>query len=154
MDDNARKFAKRFDDILYEKRMTAADISKKTGISEASMSKYRKGIHIPQGQNLKSIADALNVSVDYLLGSDGSMTTEEMKGVVFNFDAKNPDSVPSIDSPVLDYELNIIEKLPMLTDEAKQLISLTVDALVDGNQKNVRFLKAYFDALNRINRKQ
>ena len=118
------------------------------------MSKYKHATYLPKADILQAIAKALNVSVDYLLGSDGSMTSEEMKGVVFNFDAKNPDSVPSIDSPVLDYELNIIEKLPMLTDEAKQLISLTVDALVDGNQKNVRFLKAYFDALNRINRKQ
>ena len=150
MDDNARKFAKRFGDILYEKRMTAADISKKTGISEASMSKYRKGIHIPQGQNLKAIADALNVTVDYLLGSDGSMTMEEMKGYVWNRETNPTLLTPELSSESVNYELNIIEKLPYLTEEAKQLISQTVDALIKGNQQNLRFVKAYFDALNRI----
>lgn len=242
MDNNSIKFAKRFDDILYEKQISAAEISRRTGISEATMSKYRKGIHMPQGQNLQIIANALGVTTDYLLGSDGAKNLNETqdvnsapqvnlssqeisdfsrrfsnllyrkrvkasdlakttgiaeatisqykKGVYFpssqnlqliakalgvtidyllGIDMTDVDDdliyqnmvdaaqalIPGcklepVSPPAIDYELNIIEKLPCLTDEAKQLISVTVDALVDGNQNHFRVLKAYYDALNRL----
>lgn len=141
MEDNAKKFAKRFNDILYEKRVTAADISRQTGISEASMSKYRKGTHVPQGQNLQAIATALNVSVDYLLGTE---IPENFATKQINVSATY--SIPDFSK----YELNIIEKLPELTPDAKQLISETIDALSDGNQNHPRIMKAYFDTLNRL----
>ena len=113
------------------------------------MSKYRKGVHIPQGQNLQAIASALGVSIEYLLGSDGSLTNKQVTEVYSKL-MNNEFSASSVNPNVIDYELNIIEKLPELSDDAKQLISQTVDALIDGNQQNVRFMKAYFDALNRI----
>lgn len=135
--DNNKAFARRLDDLLHEKRMTAADLSRRTGITEASMSKYRQGKYIPQGQNLKLIAETLGVSTDYLLGDDPVPPKEDSKPVL------------SFNAPV-DYELNIISRLPELSDDAKQLLSVTADALVDGNQNNQRILKAYFDALNRL----
>lgn len=135
--DNNKAFARRLDDLLHEKRMTAADLSRQTGITEASMSKYRQGKYIPQGQNLKSIAEALGVSTDYLLGDDPMPPKETAKPV-------------PVTGTVIDYELNIISRLPELSDEAKQLLSVTVDALANGNQNDLRILKAYFDALNRL----
>ena len=154
-DDERRKiFSKRLGDLLYEKHLTARDLANRIGISEGSMTQYKKGVYLPKGYVLQDLADALNVNVSYLLGEDNQPKNRGyfVEGSTSEAPDHQNDHVDT--NPVLDYELNIIEKLPMLTDEAKQLISQTVDALIDGNQHNVRFMKAYFDALNRINRKQ
>lgn len=136
-----KKFARNLDNVMYEKRITAADLSKQTGISTASISQYRKGVYMPHGDNLQTIADALNVSVDYLLGTE----------IPENFATKQVNVSATYSIPDFSkYELNIIEKLPELTPDAKQLISETIDALSDGNQNHPRIMKAYFDTLNRL----
>ena len=136
-------FSNNLDNLLNEKMMTAAELSRKTGISEASLCKYRKGTYLPHGETLNLLADALNVSVDYLLGKDG----QGEYGIIKKSKTATAER-PS--EPELDYELNIIENLPKLSDEAKQLISVTIDALTHGNQNQVRVIRAYFDVLNRL----
>lgn len=44
------------------------ELARRCGISEAQISKYEKGTIDPSSTFLKNIAEALNVSADYLLG--------------------------------------------------------------------------------------
>ncbi len=47
---------------------TAYQIAKDTGISQGTMNEYKNGKKLPTMQNLVKIANALDCSVDYLLG--------------------------------------------------------------------------------------
>lgn len=143
-DEETRKiFAQRLSDLLYDKHLTARDFAARIGVSEGSMTQYKKGSYLPKGYILQDIADALNVTTDYLLGYELSQNDSGTA------QPKQEQATKSQDTSV-DYELNIISRLPELTDEAKQILSVTADALVGGNQDNQRIIKAYFDALNRL----
>jgi transcriptional regulator with XRE-family HTH domain len=47
---------------------TQADLSFRTGVRESMICKYELDHHTPNPKTLSRIADALGVSVDYLLG--------------------------------------------------------------------------------------
>lgn len=62
-------FKDRFMQTIQTKQITAYKVAKDTGISQGLMNEYKNGIKLPTVQNLVKIADYLNVSVDYLLGT-------------------------------------------------------------------------------------
>ncbi|MCI8679369.1 MAG: helix-turn-helix transcriptional regulator [Oscillospiraceae bacterium] len=63
------KHSERIFQILEDRKITAYQLSKATGIAESSFGQWRKtpSSNIRSG-NLVLIADYLNCSVDYLLG--------------------------------------------------------------------------------------
>lgn len=48
--------------------LTQADLAKKTGLQAAAISHFETAQRAPSFDNLRKLSDALNVSVDYLLG--------------------------------------------------------------------------------------
>jgi transcriptional regulator with XRE-family HTH domain len=52
------------------KGWTQAELGLRSGLRESVICKYELGYHIPNPENLSRIADALGVSVDYLLGRE------------------------------------------------------------------------------------
>ena len=52
------------------KGWTQAELGLRSGLRESMICKYELGYHIPNPENLSRIADALGVSVDYLLGRE------------------------------------------------------------------------------------
>lgn len=58
----------RLSKILEEKNMTQRKLSELVGVSEVTISRYLNGNRIPKTDIISDIANALNVSVDYLLG--------------------------------------------------------------------------------------
>lgn len=144
-------FGKRLDDLMYEKRITGRDLAKRLGTSEASITQYKKGTYLPQSETLNAMADILNVPVDYLLGKD---VTEKPKHNVQpetpTFNDYAPETNSATHSDISNAELNIISKIPLLSDDAKRLVSSTVDALIDGQQENDKIIATYFTVLNRI----
>jgi len=66
--DVRRVFAKRLSLALQRKRMTGRALAKILGVNEARISDYRAGRKTPGVEYLVAIADALDVSVDWLLG--------------------------------------------------------------------------------------
>ena len=65
-----RNMASRIAELLAQQKLTQKELSQKSGITEAAISRYIKGDRVPRGVNLAKIADALGTSTDYLLGQD------------------------------------------------------------------------------------
>lgn len=58
-------FSLRLKEILEEKKMTVYRLSKKTGISQSTLSRYINGERQPLFQNVVVIANTLGVGLDY-----------------------------------------------------------------------------------------
>lgn len=61
-------FAKRFEQIMIERNLYPAQVSKITGIKRSAIYEYVQGNYQPTVYNVKRIAIGLNVSADWLLG--------------------------------------------------------------------------------------
>ena len=62
--------AERLNIALRERGITAAELAKKTGISESDISHYRKGDYQPKRERIYFLSKALNVSPGWLMGLD------------------------------------------------------------------------------------
>lgn len=56
--------------LRKEKNWSQADLSNQSNVSREMISKYERGIAIPSVEAAKKIADALGVSLDYLVGDN------------------------------------------------------------------------------------
>lgn len=66
-------FKDRFNEALNIKNISPAELSKKTGISESTISQYRSGYSKPKKERLEIIAKALSVNPVWLMGFNTSM---------------------------------------------------------------------------------
>ena len=57
--------------ILDEKGLKNSDVSRGTGISNMTLSDWKRGKSTPKYENMKKIADFLDVSVEYLMTGRG-----------------------------------------------------------------------------------
>lgn len=62
------EFKDRLIQALAEKDMTAADLSRLSGIGEGAISQYKSGAYKASQRNLEKIANALGVSIPWLMG--------------------------------------------------------------------------------------
>lgn len=69
-DEVMQMFNERLKTLRIQRKMTQSELAKKIYISQPAYSKYEVGTASPNPETLSKIADALDVSVDYLLGSD------------------------------------------------------------------------------------
>lgn len=63
-------FNERLKSLRIQRKMTQSELAKKLFISQPAYSKYEVGSASPNPETLSKIADALDVSVDYLVGND------------------------------------------------------------------------------------
>lgn len=63
-----------FSKLLQEFNVTPYKVSKETGVSQSTLSDWKRGISTPKQDKLQKIADYFNVSLEYL------MTGEEKEG--------------------------------------------------------------------------
>lgn len=64
------EFKDRLEMALSNKGITAADLSRMTGINEGAISSYRKGAYKASQPTLEKLATALSVSIPWLMGLD------------------------------------------------------------------------------------
>jgi len=79
-------FASRLHEALDMNRMTAAELSRRTGISEGSISQYLKGTVLAKQDKVYAISKTLNVSPEWLMAFDDpspELLSEEVR-IVFN----------------------------------------------------------------------
>ncbi|PWJ49312.1 helix-turn-helix domain-containing protein [Faecalicatena contorta] len=63
-----------FEQLLQSFGATAYKVAKETGVTQSTLSDWKRGRSTPKADNMKKLADYFGVSVDYL------MTGEEKKG--------------------------------------------------------------------------
>jgi len=63
-------FSKRFNRAIKSKNITQKELAKLTNLSPAAINQYVKGIYQPNRENLKKIANALEVDIVWLQGYD------------------------------------------------------------------------------------
>ena len=103
--------------LLDEKGLKNADVARATGISNMTLSDWKRGKSVPKADKMQKIAEFLNVSVDYL------MTGRDMEFTLEMADA---------DSELLFMEKRIKEyalKLSKLSEEDKTQIMNMIDRL-------------------------
>jgi len=66
-------FSTRLCEALKARNMTAAELSRKLGINEGTVSQYKNGAYEPKQRRLQQIAEILNVSIPWLMGADVPM---------------------------------------------------------------------------------
>ncbi len=78
-------FKNRLAAAMAEKNMRAAELSRRTGISKPRLSQYLSGVYVPKADAICAMAQALNVSETYLLGTSDNPTVAEIKNTNFKF---------------------------------------------------------------------
>lgn len=73
-------FAKRLNAALEKNNMRPADLAEKTGIGKSAISQYMSGAFKPKQVRTEKIANALGVSVAYLMGYDEPESTMNIEG--------------------------------------------------------------------------
>lgn len=68
------KFADRLREARDLKKLSQGDLAEKSGLQPSAISHFETGKRAPSFDNLKRLADALAVSVDYLLGRNAEPT--------------------------------------------------------------------------------
>lgn len=64
------KVSRRLEQAMAMKDITAAELSRLTGISKSSLSRYMSGDYNPNNDKLEKLSRALNVNEAWLLGYD------------------------------------------------------------------------------------
>ena len=60
-------FSSKLRDIIESRGVTQSWLAEKTGATEATISRYLSGVHKPNLEIVARIAQALNVSIDYIM---------------------------------------------------------------------------------------
>ena len=76
-------FRVRLLDAIHMKGTTAAELSRKTNISESNISRYLSGSSEPSLRSLLILANALGVSADWLSGNEEEEEEEKTFEVMF-----------------------------------------------------------------------
>lgn len=106
-----------YEKLLNERGFKNADVARATGISNMTLSDWKRGVSTPKQDKLMRIADFLGVSIDYL------MTGEEPKVDL----SAQADLWISIRN---DKELlNALGKYMKLSDKKKKHVLDTIDVL-------------------------
>lgn len=100
-------FAERLNTTLERKNIKAVDLAEKLGVSESTISNYRRGFSAPKKNRLAKMADILDVSVSWLLGLNVPM--EEPK-----------EPAPTLDQQLEGIEFALLGEVKELTEEQKQ----------------------------------
>lgn len=68
MPENLKIFCERLRTARESKRLSQTDLAKRADLQPSAVSHFETGRRLPSFENLKRLADALNVTIDYLLG--------------------------------------------------------------------------------------
>lgn len=128
-------FKDRFKFALKAREKTQAEISKKTEIDKASISYYLKGNYEPKNDKLYLIADALNVSPEWLMGYDTEM--EEKQPPIYK--GVSRDELDEID------EDEVFEKIPLLGEVAAGVPIYMDDYTNDTINVDKRYIQYGYD---------
>lgn len=100
----------RLKQLRTKRKMSQSELGKIIGVSPSTIGMYEQERRIPEVNTLKKLASFFNVSIDYLLGSDTTIPTNDMNQflsqaiIVFNGNAVN---LSDKDRDILEQSLRI-----------------------------------------------
>ena len=105
--------------LLDEKGLKNADVARATGISNMTLSDWKRGKTVPKSDKMQKIAEYLNVSVDYL------MTGKEVEFIVET--AKKDVLLTKMSNRIKEYALKLAEMPKEKQDQIMSLIDMLAD---------------------------
>lgn len=107
-----------FEQLLQKYGVSAYKVSKATGVTQSTLSDWKRGRSTPKSENMKKLADYFGVSIDYLMtGKEESQKEPQLKpkdekdiknilanteqllkqdGLMFDGNPASPESIESI----------------------------------------------------------
>lgn len=85
-----------------QKKLSQQELAEKASVHQKNISKYEKDDVVPSALTLKSIADVLEVTTDYLLGND----TAAIKDIALLKQFKDVDNMPDKEKATLMEVIN------------------------------------------------
>lgn len=82
-------FGEKLKSVRLSLDISQSELSEKTGISERSLYTYEQCGIMPRSNNLKKIAEVLNVSVNYLLNEEETDPNKDIDNELFIANSKN-----------------------------------------------------------------
>ena len=76
-------FGEKLKTVRLSLNLSQSDLAEKTGISERSLYTYEQTGILPRSNNLRKLADALNVSVSYLLDEEEIEPNKDINHSIF-----------------------------------------------------------------------
>ena len=104
--------------LLDEKGLKNADVARATGISNMTLSDWKRGKSVPKSDKMRKIAEYLNVSVDYLMTGKDTEFTVEM--------AEIDVTLSNMSKRMKEYAL----KLNNLPSDKQELVMNLIDTLI------------------------
>jgi transcriptional regulator with XRE-family HTH domain len=120
--EKVESFKDRLNFAMKLRNIKAAELSRRTGISESTISQYRSGYAEPKRKKLGILADALSVSPAWLMGLDIPMHADEI--IELNNSILMEKKHPSDDS-----ELRLIEYYRRLNDLQKEAVMTMMESM-------------------------
>ena len=93
-------FADRLTEAMQRKNISAAELSRISGVNEGAISQYRKGEYKASQLNLARLANTLDVSIVWLMGNDAPMSRTPEREVMTDFERKisHPDMLAKMEA--------------------------------------------------------
>ena len=67
-----------FEQLLQKYGVTAYKVSKETGVTQSTLSDWKRGRSTPKSENMKKIADYFGVTVDYLMTGKANIEEKQI----------------------------------------------------------------------------
>lgn len=107
-------FGERLRDLRVQKKLSQAELAEIIGVHHTHIGRYERGESRPLSKHLQSLANALGVSIDYLLnGKKEDAAVADLKDREF---------------------LKLFERAEKLPDEEKAVIKKVVSALIKSKE--------------------
>lgn len=128
----------RLGEILTERNLKQADLCRMTGISTALMSKYMTGKASPSLDNAQSIAVALGITLDYLVGRDNKDRSLSKKhtALLGMFDRLNDDGQNTLMNVLSSLKLSHEKQKGTTTSVVQNNLGGVNNLAVNGNVYN------------------
>lgn len=104
-----------FEQLLQKYNVTPYKVAKETGITQSTLSDWKRGRSTPKSDNMKKIADYFGVTVDYLMTGKNETPEEkanpfsDLKGIYLSYAKDAQDS--GIDPDDIKLALETIKRL-------------------------------------------
>jgi len=97
----AKNFSNKLRQLRQDRRWSQGELGKKIGADLQRVSKYERGVVFPTTDIIVKIADAFQVSTDYLLRDEVELTADDIQNLDLRRSIKEINKLPTEDQNIL-----------------------------------------------------